>query len=79
MPPGALVYRNPVLRTALFYRNPKKSLGEPRGLEYLAEKYPPSEIPSGVVKTAHPSANNDKVCTGNNKMNRAYPVALVEG
>ena len=79
MPPGALVYRNPVLRTALFYRNSKKSLGEPRGLEYLAKKYPPSKIPSGVVKAAHPSANNDKVCTDNNKMNRAYPMVLIEG
>ena len=48
-------------------------------MEYLAEKYPPSEIPSGIVKTAHPSANNDKVCTDNNKMNRAYPMVLIEG
>ena len=48
-------------------------------MEHLAEKYPPSEIPSGVVKAAHPSVNNDKSCTDNNKMNRAYPVALVEG
>ena len=40
---------------------------------------PPSEIPSGVAKAAHPSANNDKSCTDNNKMNRTYPVALIEG
>jgi len=54
MPPGALVYRNPVLRTALFYRNPKKRLGEPRGLEYLAEKYPPLRDTLGRSKGRSP-------------------------
>ncbi len=79
MPPGALVYRNAVLRTAPFYRNPKKSLGEPRGLEHLAEKYPPLRDILGRSKGRSPKRQYDKSCMDNNKMNHAYPVALVEG